>query len=41
MPRVGTFPFTGFWLDIGRRDDYEQALERWDTEHGQAAATGR
>jgi NDP-sugar pyrophosphorylase family protein len=27
--RVGTFPFSGFWLDIGRRDDYEEALERW------------
>jgi NDP-mannose synthase len=26
---VGTFPFEGFWLDIGRRDDYEQALEHW------------
>jgi NDP-sugar pyrophosphorylase family protein len=26
---VGTFPFSGSWLDIGRRDDYEQALERW------------
>ena len=24
--QVGTFPFTGFWLDIGRRDDYEQAM---------------
>ncbi|MGH3132548.1 MAG: sugar phosphate nucleotidyltransferase [Gaiellaceae bacterium] len=29
---VGTFPFSGSWLDIGRRDDYEQALERWRTE---------
>jgi NDP-sugar pyrophosphorylase family protein len=28
--RVGTFPFTGFWLDIGRRDDYERAIEYWD-----------
>ena len=27
--QVGTFPFAGFWLDIGRRDDYEQALARW------------
>lgn len=27
--RVGTFPFSGFWLDIGRRDDYESALEQW------------
>ena len=30
--QVGTFPFTGFWLDIGRRDDYEQAIARWETE---------
>ncbi len=27
--RVGTFPFPGFWLDIGRRDDYEQAIAIW------------
>jgi NDP-mannose synthase len=26
---VGTFPFEGFWLDIGRRDDYELALEHF------------
>jgi NDP-sugar pyrophosphorylase family protein len=26
---VGTFPYPGFWLDIGRRDDYEQAIEWW------------
>lgn len=32
---VGTFPFSGFWLDIGRRDDYEAALEQW--QHGTAA----
>ena len=29
---VGTFPYAGFWLDIGRRDDYEAALERWQSE---------
>ncbi len=28
--RVGTYPFPGYWLDIGRRDDYEQAIEMWD-----------
>lgn len=27
--KVGTFPHVGAWLDIGRRDDYEVALERW------------
>ncbi|MDQ3671024.1 MAG: sugar phosphate nucleotidyltransferase [Actinomycetota bacterium] len=26
---VGTFPFSGYWLDIGRRDDYEQAIKTW------------
>jgi NDP-sugar pyrophosphorylase family protein len=26
---VGTMPFTGFWLDIGRGDDYELALDHW------------
>jgi NDP-sugar pyrophosphorylase family protein len=31
MP-VGTFPFSGFWLDIGRRDDYETALEQLRSE---------
>jgi NDP-mannose synthase len=30
--QVGTFPFTGFWLDIGRRDDYELALAAWETD---------
>ena len=28
---VSTYGFSGFWLDIGRRDDYEQALEQWAT----------
>lgn len=28
--RVGTFPFSGYWLDIGRRDDYELAQDQWD-----------
>lgn len=26
---VGTYPFSGSWFDIGRRDDYESALEHW------------
>jgi NDP-mannose synthase len=35
---VGTFPFSGVWLDIGRRDDYERVLEQWqsDTTAGDA-----
>ena len=38
--QVGTFPFSGFWLDIGRRDDYERALEEWkeETAHRGASA---
>jgi NDP-sugar pyrophosphorylase family protein len=35
---VGTYAFPGFWLDIGRRDDYEEALAHWersaDDRHG-------
>lgn len=28
---VGSYPFDGYWLDIGRQDDYEQALEDYET----------
>ena len=28
---VGSFAFDGYWLDIGRHDDYEQALEDYET----------
>jgi NDP-sugar pyrophosphorylase family protein len=24
--RIATYPFDGYWLDIGRPDDYEQAI---------------
>jgi NDP-mannose synthase len=27
---VGSFPYPGFWLDIGRRDDYELAIREWE-----------
>lgn len=27
---VGAFPFDGYWLDIGRHDDYDQALKDSD-----------
>jgi NDP-sugar pyrophosphorylase family protein len=27
---VGSFVYDGFWLDIGRHDDYAQAIERYD-----------
>jgi len=29
MP-VMAYPFDGYWLDIGRHDDYEQAVEEFD-----------
>jgi len=28
--RVGAYPFDGFWLDIGRHDDYEKAIRDYD-----------
>jgi len=28
--RVGTYLFDGFWLDIGRHDDYEYAIREFD-----------
>jgi NDP-mannose synthase len=28
---VGSWLFDGYWLDIGRHDDYEQALEDYET----------
>jgi NDP-sugar pyrophosphorylase family protein len=27
---VGSYPFDGYWLDIGRHDDYEQALADYE-----------
>ena len=32
---VGTFPFSGFWLDIGRRDDYELAIVEWQGDNAE------
>jgi NDP-mannose synthase len=29
--QVGSYPFDGYWLDIGRHDDYEQALADYET----------
>ena len=26
---VGVYPYTGVWFDIGRREDYERAVEAW------------
>jgi NDP-sugar pyrophosphorylase family protein len=28
---VGSFPYDGYWLDIGRHDDYEQAQEEFES----------
>lgn len=27
---VGAYPFEGYWLDIGRHDDYDQAVKEFD-----------
>jgi NDP-sugar pyrophosphorylase family protein len=27
---VIAYPFDGYWLDIGRHDDYEQAVEEFE-----------
>ena len=27
---VGAVPYDGYWLDIGRHDDYEQAIAEFD-----------
>ena len=27
---VLAYPFDGYWLDIGRHDDYEQAVEEFE-----------
>jgi NDP-mannose synthase len=28
--RVGAYPYSGFWLDIGRPEDYQEAVALWD-----------
>ncbi len=28
--RVQCYPFSGYWLDIGRHDDYERAVEKFE-----------
>lgn len=32
---VGSYLFDGFWLDIGRHDDYERAIQEFDEVKGQ------
>lgn len=29
--KVGSFPFSGYWMDLGRPDDYEQAVKDFET----------
>lgn len=38
--QVGAFPYDGFWLDIGRHEDFEQAASAWEAlaENGLPAA---
>jgi len=31
---VGAYPHDGLWFDIGRKDDYEQAVEAWSRASG-------
>ena len=33
--QVMAYPFDGYWLDIGRHDDYEQAVEEFETMQAQ------
>jgi NDP-sugar pyrophosphorylase family protein len=37
---VGTYAFDGLWFDIGRREDYEQAVEAWVAETGAEVRNG-
>jgi NDP-sugar pyrophosphorylase family protein len=41
--RVGAYRYEGFWLDIGRHEDYEQATSAWEalTENGVAVPPAR
>ena len=35
---VGAYPFEGYWLDIGRHDDYDQAVAEFKDDPAPAAA---
>jgi NDP-sugar pyrophosphorylase family protein len=39
--RIGAYEYDGFWLDIGRHEDYEQAVALWEREEEQEARRGR
>jgi NDP-sugar pyrophosphorylase family protein len=36
---VGVFPFTGYWRDLGRHEDYAAANEEWSAVAGASAHT--
>jgi NDP-mannose synthase len=36
--RVGAYTYDGMWFDIGRKDDYELAVETWHTSRNGAPA---
>jgi NDP-mannose synthase len=36
---VGSYHYDGLWFDIGRREDYEQAVEAWSNKRTQGKAT--
>jgi NDP-sugar pyrophosphorylase family protein len=36
--RVGAYRYNGLWFDIGRREDYEQAVAAWVEATGQGSA---
>lgn len=38
---VGSYHYDGLWFDIGRREDYEQAVEAWSNKSSQGKAAER
>ena len=38
---VGSYLYDGLWFDIGRREDYEQAVEAWANEGAQGKSANR
>jgi NDP-sugar pyrophosphorylase family protein len=33
--RIRSYPFTGYWQDLGRPDDYEQAVQDFESLRGE------
>jgi NDP-sugar pyrophosphorylase family protein len=38
--RVSSYPFSGYWLDMGRPDDYARAVEEFETRKEQFLPAG-